>query len=71
MRRRVDIDVYPVNSETLTPQEFIRLVETKPDLIKRTSIQLPQLGGKDFGKISVEYARPIYKALNPFKPVAR
>lgn len=71
MSKQVDIDVFPVNGETLSPQEFIDLVASSPDLIRSTSIKLPALGSRSFGKISVEYTRPRYRPLMPFKPVAR
>lgn len=66
-----DIDVFPVDRETLSPREFIELVATNPDLIRSTSIKLPTLGSRSFGSISVEYTRPRYRALPLFKPVAR
>ena len=71
MTKITDIDVFPVDRETLSPKEFIELVATRPDLIGRTSIKLPVLGSKSFGQISVEYTRPRYKSLPLFKPVAR
>ncbi len=71
MAKITDIDVFPVDRETLSPKEFIELAATNPDLIRRTSIKLPVLGSRSFGQISVEYTRPRYKALAPFKPVAR
>lgn len=66
-----DIDVFPVDRETLSPKEFIELIATNPDLIRSTSIKLPALGSRSFGSISVEYTRPRYKSLPLFKPVAR
>jgi hypothetical protein len=71
MSNKLDIDVFPVNGEDLSPQEFIDLVAKNPDLIRRTTFKLPRLGSPGFGKISVEYNRPRYKALAPFKPIAR
>lgn len=71
MTKITDIDVFPVERETLSPKEFMELVAKNPDLIRSTSIQLPKLGSNSFGKISVEYTRPLYKTLPMFKPVAR
>lgn len=71
MKKFTDIDVFPVERETLSPKEFIDLVAVSPDLIRRTAIKLPVLGAAGFGQISVEYTRPRYKSLARFKPVAR
>ena len=71
MKKQTTIDIFPVKDEDLTPEEFIELVEKNPSLIERSSIIHPRLGGRGFGRIHVEYSRPRYKSLSPFKPVAR
>lgn len=71
MKRAVDIEVYPVRSEDLDPKDFIDLVERNPGLIGRSTIVPPRLGSRGFGRIHVEYTRPLYKTLPAFKPVSR
>jgi len=71
MKKPFVVDVRPVRSETLRPEEFIELVEQSPGLIESTSIELPRLGAAGFGSIRVNYTRPRYKSLWSAKPVGR
>ncbi|WP_321913539.1 hypothetical protein [Paraburkholderia sp. J11-2] len=57
------IDVLPVESEILTPSEFLKLMTTKPSMIKESKVVPGRLGTKDFGSFRVTYTRPIYKTL--------
>ncbi len=65
------IDVYPVQAENLSPAAFIELVEKSPGLIQKSTIIPPTLGSRSFGRIHVEYSRPICMSIPTFKPVAR
>ncbi|MFL9943690.1 hypothetical protein [Paraburkholderia graminis] len=55
------IDVLPIETEVLSPAEFIKLTTTKPSLIKTSKIIPGKLGTKNFGSFFVVYSKPIYK----------
>jgi len=63
MRRALALDLLPVKEEELSPQAFLDLVQEDPRLIARSRIKMPRLGEAGFGRIHVEYTRPVYKAL--------
>jgi len=61
MKRDLFIELLPVKEETLSPQAFIELAQSEPNLIARSRIAPPRLGTAGFGSIQVEYTRPRYK----------
>ena len=71
MKNSQTIDVFPVRGESLCPAEFLKLVETNPGMIERSTIMPPKLGEKGFGAIHVQYSRPRYRPMTAFRPVAR
>ena len=55
------LDTRPVRKEFLSLDEFLSLVEENPSIIKRSAPKAPELGKSGFGKVCVEYTKPIYK----------
>lgn len=50
-----------VKEEIVSPGEFIKIRESERGNIKRTSIIPPSPGGRDFGRLKVEYKIGIIK----------
>jgi len=61
VRQPLVIDVTPVRSEVLSPQEFLRLTEESPHLIQRSRFVGPKVGRPGFGGFEVQYAVPMLK----------
>lgn len=57
------IELFPIQEETLSFDEFVKLFETRRSDIERTVIQPPCIGEAGFGGIRVRYKYPIYKSL--------
>ena len=60
-RQPLVIDVTPVRSEILSPQEFLRLTEESPHLIQRSRFVVPKVGRPGFGGFEVQYSVPVLK----------
>ena len=62
MSRKHDlIELKPVQSERLSPKEFLSLTKDRPHIIARSRFVAPTVGGSDFGTFDVKYAMPILK----------
>lgn len=57
------IDSAVVESEVLSPEDYLELYATRPHMIESTKILPSRLGEEAFGKILVKYSRPLYKAI--------
>lgn len=57
MKKPFVVDVRPVRSETLTPQEYLRLQAENPTLIERAEFIPPLPGLPGFGAFQVRYTR--------------
>lgn len=55
------IDVIKVNSEFLTPEQFLKLTPRDKSNIDHSSIVPARLGKESFGQIEVFYKSPIFK----------
>lgn len=55
------INAMPVSKETLSAKEFLSLSKKNPEMIKRSYPIPAKLGSSNFGRVCVEYVRPIYK----------
>lgn len=56
------IDSVMVESELLSPEEYLEMLDARPEMIEAARIAPAKLGGQSFGKILVRYARPYYRA---------
>ena len=56
------LDMFPVDMELLSAQDFLNLVKRDRSLVKESRLVPGKLGDKNFGKFEVVYSRPIYKA---------
>jgi len=61
-RKPFTLDAMPVSQETLKAAQFLRLVNENPALIKSSRVVAPKLGERGFGKVMVEYSRPVLHA---------
>lgn len=59
MKKPFVVDVRPVRSETITPQEYVRLQAENPTLIERAEFIAPVPGVRSsgFGMFQVRYTR--------------
>lgn len=57
------IDSIMVESELLSLEEYLEMLEARPEMIETARIAPPKLGSKSFGKIFVRYSRPHYRAV--------
>lgn len=55
------IDVTPIEQEMLKAEQFLKLVQENPGIIKSSQVIPPAPGKPGFGKFLVKYIRPIYK----------
>lgn len=62
MRNTKVIDLVPKTRERISFDKFASLMRDRRDTIKAVNIQLPRLGSKGFGSVTVEYAMPQYIA---------
>lgn len=58
------LDLFPVETESVSAHEFARLLRESPSVIKESHFVAPAIGSRSFGSFSVTYSRPIYKTLN-------
>jgi hypothetical protein len=56
-----EIQVIKFDSETISPEKYLKLSENEKMNISQAKIVPPQLGQKDFGKIQIIYKSPIFK----------
>ena len=62
MKKPFIVDVRPVRSEKLTPQEYLRLQAESPTLIERAEFLPPGIGAQGFGAFFVRYTRARWAA---------
>jgi len=62
-RKPLTLDTMPVSRETMEASKFLQLVNENPALIKSSRVVVPKLGDRSFGKVMVEYSRPVLHAL--------
>jgi len=62
-RKSLTLSTMPVSQETLKAAQFLRLVKENPTIIKSSRVIAPKLGERGFGKVLVEYSRPVLHAL--------
>lgn len=55
------IDLFPIQEETLSFDEFVKLFESNRVIIDKTAIEPADIDGDGFGGIRVRYKYPIYK----------
>jgi hypothetical protein len=56
-------DLFPVEQETLSARDFLKLARDNPSVIKQSNIVPGVLGSKSFGAFNVTYTRPIYRTM--------
>ncbi|WP_331074277.1 hypothetical protein [Longimicrobium sp.] len=56
-----ELEMVPVTSEEVSPEEYLRIHEKDRGLIQSVGIRGPSLGRPGFGQIVVEYKTPIYR----------
>jgi len=64
MRRwRLDISDYfwEESTETVSAEEFLKILETQRDDVEDVRFIPPKLGGKHFGKFEIKRRTPYYK----------
>lgn len=64
MKKPFIVDVRPVRSEKLTPQEYLRLQAESPTLIERAEFLPPGIGAQGFGAFFVRYTRARHRPLS-------
>lgn len=64
MKKPFVVDVRPVRSERLTPQEYLELQAEHPSLIERAEFIPPLPGLAGFGMFQVRYTRARHKLPN-------
>jgi len=60
---RNDIPMRMVESEQLSPQEFLNIAEEEPTRIKSSNFVPPKLGENHFGYVRIEYRKPVFKRI--------
>jgi len=64
MRRWRDFDIldfWEETTETVSPEEFLKILETQRDDVEDVRFIPPKLGGKHFGKFEIKRRTPYYK----------
>lgn len=64
------MDILPVKKERLSAQDFLKLAQTQPGLIKKSRPVVSPLGRGSGLAFDVHYSRAIYKTLK-FDSIAR
>ncbi len=59
----------PMRFQTVTPEEYLRILGQRRDEILSVRIIPPRLGNKDFGKILIEWKNPVYVPLSELDEV--
>ena len=57
------VDVRPVRSEMISPEEYLKLSKDSPGLIERAKFVPPRIGVVGYGSFLVQYARSRHRAL--------
>lgn len=70
-RKRIspEIPMMPMRFQTVTPEEYLRILGQRRDEILSVRIIPPRLGNKDFGKILIEWKNPVYVPLSELDEV--
>jgi len=55
---RGTVEMVVVKKEVLSPQDFLRAHNSKPESIKTASFVPPRIGQRGFGAFEVEYRHP-------------
>lgn len=55
------IDLFPIQEEILSPDEFVKLFESNRMIIDKTAIVPADIDSDGFGSVCVKYKYPIYK----------
>ncbi len=55
------IDLLPVRSERLSPQDYLKLMAENPRLVERAEFVPPSPGVRGFGSFVVRYTRPRHR----------
>ncbi len=70
-RKRVspEIPMMPMRFQTVTPEEYLQIVNERRDEILSVRIVPPNLGNRDFGKILIEWKNPVFVPMSEFNEV--